>query len=159
MAKVCRNEWANSLTDACQLQVAGHAVADLPGTERQAAFAGHGGWERHRTPPRSGAAATAGGLWRHQGEIDHAIHMAFTAFRCPWMKSIAAQGRLLTSLHPEAAAQHHQKHGAVPEGINHPKNVTTSSSPIGRADPAARECDAAGGEWATARWCPGRVGS
>src|SRR4029453_6488476 len=29
------------LSDACQLQVARHTVADLPGTERQTAFARH----------------------------------------------------------------------------------------------------------------------
>src|SRR5712691_1219017 len=66
------------LGDACQLQVAGHAVADLPGTERQAAFARHAAGKdigRRRGLESLPLPEGFGNIGR---EIDHAIHVAFT---------------------------------------------------------------------------------
>ena len=63
------------LPDACQLQVAGHAVADLPGTERQAAFAGHAAGKdigRHRGLEPLPLPEGFGDIGR---EIDHAIQV------------------------------------------------------------------------------------
>jgi hypothetical protein len=95
------------LSDACQLQVARHAVADLPGTERQTALARHAAGKdvvRRRGPE---PLPLPEGFGDGRRQLDHAIHVAFTVINAQGALGEIDRrpGQAAHFPHAEAAAQ------------------------------------------------------
>jgi hypothetical protein len=130
-----------ALRDPRQLQLARPAVADLPRTERQAALASHRTRDDRACRRDLELMPLPQGRRDVGGQIDHAIHLPLTV--------VDAQGargpieRRPVSVAPcadsEPASQPSEKHRAVLQDINHPKERDALGCRPRRGEPRGHE--------------------
>jgi hypothetical protein len=111
------------LGDPGQREVAGHPVANLPRGEGGNALAHHAAGEDIRCRGGLELLPLSQGFRDIGRQIHHPIHVAFTVLNPNGALGQVEGGPEKTAhfTHAEAAAQHEQKHRAVAQGIDDPK--------------------------------------